>query len=138
MTPCLDCSVPAHGTRCPAHQGDRDRVRDVRRGTAQARGYDAAWQRLSARARRLQPWCSDCGSADDLSADHLPSAWQRHAAGRPIRLADVEVVCGTCNSRRDSSRPGTTRADHQGGDPSPGAPTPPPQAIFETHSGGAW
>ena len=70
-----------------------------------ARGYGSAWQRLSARARRLQPFCSDCGATDDLTADHSPEAWERVAAGLPVRLADVDVVCRGCNSRRGRARP---------------------------------
>ena len=58
LRPCLDCGEPTALTRRPEH-----------------RGYDAEWDRLSRRARRLQPWCSDCGSTEDLQADHLPSAW---------------------------------------------------------------
>jgi len=77
LRPCLDCGEPTALTRCPEH-----------------RGYDAEWDRLSRRARRLQPWCSDCGSTEDLQADHLPSAWERRAQRKPLRLKDIEVVCG--------------------------------------------
>ena len=69
-----------------------------------ARGYDTAWDKLSKRARRLQLCCVDCGSTEELQADHLPSAWQRQAAGKAIRLADIEVVCNLCNVCRGSSR----------------------------------
>jgi len=75
-------------------------VWDAVRGTAAARGYDGAWRKLSARVRRLQPWCGDCGhtgSADNpLSGEHL--RW-------PARtLADVEVLCRRCNSARGRRR----------------------------------
>mgnify|MGYP000662118958 CR=1 FL=1 len=86
--PCLDCGAPSASTRCSAH-----------------RGYDAAWDRLSRRARKVQPWCSDCGSTEDLQADHSPEAWARHAAGKRIRLRDVDVVCGPCNRERGPARP---------------------------------
>jgi 5-methylcytosine-specific restriction enzyme A len=62
---------------------------------------------LSRRARRLQPFCTDCGSTEDLQTDHTPEAWKRKAAGKPLRLADVEVVCGPCNRARGAAR-GTT------------------------------
>lgn len=96
--PCLGCGVPSVGSRCadcalrlkaerPYPSGKR-----LSNASASARGYDAAWQRLSKRARNLQPWCSDCGCPDDLTADHL--VW-------PARtLSDVEVVCRPCNSAR--------------------------------------
>jgi len=34
--------------------------------SAARRGYDATWQRLSRMAIALQPWCSSCGSKEDL------------------------------------------------------------------------
>lgn len=75
------------------------------RGSARDRGYDTAWDRLSRRARALSPFCEDCGSTENLTTDHKPSAWKRRAEGKTIRLVDVAVVCGPCNSRRGSSRP---------------------------------
>lgn len=59
---------------------------------------------MSKRARRLQPWCSDCGTVEDLSADHSVEAWARRAEGKAIRLQDIEVVCRSCNSRRGRAR----------------------------------
>lgn len=86
--PCLDCGQPTAGTRCPEH-----------------RGYDRRWRVLSERARKLQSWCSDCGSTEDLQTDHSPEAWARIAAGKPVRLRDVDVVCGPCNRERGQARP---------------------------------
>jgi hypothetical protein len=40
--------------------------------------------------------------------DHLPSAWERRAQRKPLRLKDIEVVCGECNRARGSSRPEST------------------------------
>lgn len=68
------------------------------------RGYNYAWEKLSKRARRLQPFCSDCNATDDLQADHTPEAWERHEAGLPIRLQDIDVVCGPCNRERGAAR----------------------------------
>ncbi|MCH9668949.1 MAG: hypothetical protein K0U76_03850 [Actinomycetia bacterium] len=105
LTACLDCGEPSTGPRCTEHTLDD-------KPTAHARGYDAAWTRLSKRARRLQPFCTDCGSTEDLQTDHTPEAWARKAAGKPIRLADVEVVCGPCNRARGAARGHTaTRGD---------------------------
>ncbi|BBX69588.1 hypothetical protein MPSYJ_30490 [Mycolicibacterium psychrotolerans] len=99
LRPCIECGEPADGPRCPEH------VRPSSpKASAALRGYDAAWQRLSAKARRLQPWCSDCGATADLQCDHRPEAWARKAAGKPIRLADVDVVCGPCNRARGAAR----------------------------------
>ena len=110
---CADCGTPwerEHSqSRCPechpppARTPARIAAED-RRGTRQSRGYGAAWSRLSRRARRLQPWCSDCGRPDELTADHSPRAWRRHALGLPIRLEDVDVVCRRCNAERGPAR----------------------------------
>src|SRR5699024_8126121 len=111
VKPCLSCGEPSPNTRCGDCTLTHD---DTRRGTARQRGYGTAWDKLSARARRIQPFCSDCGTPDDLTVDHLPIAWERQAAGKTIRLKDVDVVCVGCNNRRGSSRPGSERADTRG------------------------
>lgn len=116
MRPCLDCGELSEDSRCElcaptfsaasrrAYERDRDRA------TPKERGYGPEWQRLSARARRIQDFCTDCGGTEGLQADHLPSAHVKQAQGERLTLADVEVVCGPCNNRRGSSRPGTVRA----------------------------
>ena len=104
LKPCIQCGQPSDRTRCPDH-----RPKDTR--NHRARGYDAAWDRLTKRARRLQPFCSDCGATNDLQCDHTPQAWERKAGGQAIRLQDVDVVCGPCNRRRGAARPGATRGD---------------------------
>ncbi len=44
----------------------------------------------------MHPFCMDCGTHEDLTADHL--RW-------PARtLIDVEVVCRSCNSKRGALR----------------------------------
>jgi 5-methylcytosine-specific restriction protein A len=88
LRPCIGCGLPTPLTRCP-----------------ECRGYDHAWDRLSRRARRLQPFCSDCGATEDLQTDHTPEAWARKAAGKPIRLQDIDVVCQDCNIARGAARP---------------------------------
>ena len=96
---CIECGEPSDKSRCPQH-----RPKDTK-PTAATRGYDRTWRKLSERARRLQPWCGDCGSTEDLQCDHSPQAWQRKAERKRIRLTDVDVVCGTCNRAR-GSQPG--------------------------------
>lgn len=108
LRPCVVCGEPTGSTRCSAHTVSR------RKTNASARGYDTAWRKLSERARRLQPFCTDCGSTEDLQTDHSPQAWQRKAEGHAIRLADVEVVCGPCNRTRGAARgrtPSRTASD---------------------------
>jgi 5-methylcytosine-specific restriction enzyme A len=98
VKPCLDCGEPSDNTRCPEH-----RLPD-RKPSAASRGYDNRWTELSRRARKLQNFCTDCGAVEDLQLDHLPSAWERKAAGKTIRLQDTEVCCGECNRRRGAAR----------------------------------
>ena len=99
LRPCLDCGTPADGPRCDEHTVDT-------KASATDRGYDWAWAKLSRRARKLQPWCLDCGATEDLQADHSPEAWQRKESGKAIRLVDIDVVCGPCNRRRGAARGG--------------------------------
>lgn len=112
MKPCIVCGEPSTRSRCDEHQNAREnRPKDRSRGA----GYSHAWDQLSRRARRLQPFCSDCGTTEDLSCDHTPEAWRRHDAGLPIRLKDVEVVCIRCNIARGKARgEGVTRPDAEG------------------------
>lgn len=100
MTPllksCLECGELSDAAHCDEHRPRKSYLPKNRRDL----GYDAAWDKLSARARRIQPWCSDCGTTEDLTADHSPEAWQRKAEGLPIRLQDIDVVCRSDNAKR--------------------------------------
>lgn len=123
MTVCAGCGTPYdedHGQgNCPNCRPARDYYADdVRRGkgTPKQRGYDQAWRRLSERARRLQPFCSDCGRTSDLTADHSTEAWKRHEQGLPIRLEDIDVVCRTCNADRGAARGIDATDEHRHGD----------------------
>lgn len=124
MKPCLSCGEPSEETRCPDHQ------RPDERGTPAERGYDWTWQKLSKRARALQPWCSDCFTTDDLTTDHSPQAWARKAAGKAIRLRDVDVVCRSCNAKRGRAKPLET----QGTGPLESGSTPVGKAQSPLHT----
>lgn len=121
-TPCIDCGTPSPTTRCPEH------TKPDLRGTATQRGYDSTWAALSRRARRAQPFCTDCGARDDLTVDHSPEAWARKNAGLVIRLQDVDVCCRSCNSKRGRAKPRGERAQNQDVEP-------PVKADFPTHLG---
>lgn len=119
---CATCGALTDEARCATC---RPRKHEA---SASARGYDAAWHRLSVRARRLQPFCSDCGAVDDLTTDHSPEAWEARENGREITLDLVTVVCRPCNSRRGRARPhGTRPLDNDAG--------PPGKAKFESEIG---
>lgn len=130
VKPCIlpGCGEPTELSRCPEHRKD---TRDKR-----ARGYDWHWDQLSRRARRLQPFCTDCGSTEDLQGDHTPEAWRRHYAGRPIRLRDIAVVCGPCNRARGPARPGSPRDTQAGGgQPTASSPVGKAQSALHTRGG---
>ena len=116
--PCLTCGALSEQSRCDACTGRYNSMarRLYPKSSPRARGYNSRWDRLSRKARRLQPFCSDCGATKDLQADHSPEAWRRHEAGLPIRLRDIDVVCGACNRRRGAARgEGHRRADSGSG-----------------------
>lgn len=102
LKPCLDCGELTDGVRCDEHRTKRV----DRKISARLRGYDTAWTKLSLRARAMQPFCSVCGTGDDLTVDHSTTAWERHAARLPIRLSDVRVLCRSCNAKAGRARPG--------------------------------
>lgn len=97
LRPCVVCGEPTPQSRCDQHTIRRPK-------SPRDHGYDAAWDRLSKRARRLQPWCSGCGSTEDLTTDHLPEAWAAKEAGKTVTLAMVDVLCRACNTRRGAAR----------------------------------
>jgi 5-methylcytosine-specific restriction enzyme A len=125
--PCLTCGEPCAGPRCPQHTTDP-------KPGARARGYGAQWDRLSKRARRMQPWCSTCGATEGLQADHSVMAWHRVAMGLPVRLEDVDVLCGPWNRARGAARGhAVTRGDAPNGDRQD---PPPRQYLRYTPPGG--
>lgn len=123
LRPCLDCGEPSQGSRCPEHAGLE------RKATARERGYDARHDALSRRARRLQPFCTDCGTAEDLQLHHLPIAWERKAAGKVIRLVDVVVLCGEHNRDAGPARGGTPHPRRPGPALQPGTPLHTPRGY---------
>lgn len=131
LLPCLDCGRPSPASRCDEHTVDR---RPPKANT-KARGYDHVWRKLSERARRLQPWCSDCGTVEDLTTDHSPEAWKRKANGLPIRLADVDVVCRPCNGKRGPAR---ETAEARGDTPTGNAGDPHGEAETRSHTPGGY
>ena len=127
---CTACGELSDQARCPDH-----RPKD-QKAPAPARGYDNEWKRLSKRARRLQPFCEDCGSTADLQADHSPEAWEARAAGKPIKLSMVSVVCGKCNRDRGAARGLRTvhKPPTRGDAPSEPAGYPAGKAKFASHT----
>lgn len=131
LRPCINCGQPTTATRCDdCHKPNAPKIINARQA-----GYDAQWDKLSRRARQLQPFCEDCGTTDDLTTDHTPEAWQRKAAGKTIRLRDVAVVCRSCNAKRGQARPETIKSFVGGDQPRPHVMAEPaPQARGALHT----
>lgn len=129
LKPCLRCGEPSPGTYCSEHKPTNVSSKSKRAKTKRERGYNWHWDQLSRRARRLQPFCSDCGATDDLQADHSPEAWQRHEDGLAVRIQDVDVCCGPCNRARGAARGPLTR----GYAPTHGSPPPVDKAQSALH-----
>lgn len=108
LKPCLDCGELTPDSRCPEHDTRPPRA-------SRAAGYDTAWDKLSVRARTIQPWCSRCGVTSDLTCDHTPEAWARKAAGKTIRLEDVDVLCRVCQNLAGPARGPRARRGRAGG-----------------------
>ena len=96
--PCNRCGdVIPSGSHCTAC---RPPVPSARR-----RGYNTQHDKLSRRARALQPWCSRCGATEQLELDHAAETWERAAAGKTLTLADYRgVYCRDCNRLNGAAR----------------------------------
>jgi 5-methylcytosine-specific restriction protein A len=85
------------GGRCLDCRREKERAR----GTRTSRGYDNNWLRLSANAIAQHPYCSNCRSTEDLTADHIVP---KSKGGRNV-LSNVQVLCRSCNSgKREGDR----------------------------------
>lgn len=105
-----------HSGSCPECRPRDKGVKDKYvRGNRHARGYGYRWEKLSRRARRLQPFCSDCGRTDHLTADHSVAAWQAFEQGKPITLDMIDVVCRWCNADRGAARGVNASDEYRGG-----------------------
>lgn len=106
---CPDCGTvfERNGKQgsCDDCKPQRDhKLKNFNRPSPRESGYDYKWRKLSERARRISPFCEDCGATDDLTADHSVEAWRRKEQGKAIRLKDISVVCRRCNSERGAAR----------------------------------
>lgn len=102
IRPCLDCgSATRQGSRCPAcravhESARRGRYRDDRvRPTTRERGLGGSWPTIARAAIAAQPWCSFCGTTEDLTCDHIVP--RKHGG----EVSDgVQVLCRPCNGRK--------------------------------------
>ncbi|WP_268892839.1 HNH endonuclease [Tomitella fengzijianii] len=64
---------------------------------------------FSKRLRRLQPWCSKCGSVNDLTVDHIIPVV--HRPDLEFDVSNCDVLCRSCNGRKDALTRGDTPPD---------------------------
>ncbi len=96
---CITCGVPTRATRCEAHT--LPKYDPPGRPSRQARGYDAAWQRLSAQIRAARPWCEMCGSSQArLTVDHIVPM----SLGGDSNPANLRVLCLDCHNRYGATK----------------------------------
>jgi 5-methylcytosine-specific restriction protein A len=78
------------------------RSHDERRGTAAARGYDAAWRRFRRSFLAEHPLCADCGEQGIVAAaselHHVERV--RDNPARRLDPGNVIPLCHGCHSRR--------------------------------------
>lgn len=96
MTRCLDCGCRTTGSRCPTCRSRRDHARN-KQPAQQARLAITRQQRRRVYARDGYR-CIDCGTAEDLTLDHIvPLAVK---AKRHYRDDELVTRCRSCNSSR--------------------------------------
>lgn len=94
--PCLGCGELTNTSRCESCKKPKQNKTSFRE-----RGYDAKWDRLSAQARKQQPWCTYCGHTHDLTGDHrVPVTARPDWMHEPFNLV---VACRRCNSSKRAS-----------------------------------
>lgn len=95
MKPCIVCGEPSQDTRCAEHPKKRIREQSRDRVT---RANRAAWKNLSARLRKLQPWCLVPGCpSTDLTVDHIVPLSE---GGEPYAVDNLRVLCRRHNALR--------------------------------------
>lgn len=128
MVPCLTCgslsdSSKVRRGRCTGCYSEYVRNREASRVRAREDRLDrrgaanTAWKKLSAKARELQPWCSNCKRTKEqldalglrLEGEHTPEAWAATIAKKPVTLSMIDVLCGPCNRDAGPATPGSKR-----------------------------
>lgn len=95
-------SPPIH--RPPGWQPPAER--DKARGSAHARGYGRAWERLRAAVLAEEPLCRECAKAGRVTAaedvDHIVP----RARGGTDDRANLQPLCAPCHSTKTATEDG--------------------------------
>ena len=94
----------AAGTFRPVYLPEA-RERERERGSASARGYDRAWQRVRAAHVAREPLCRFCAAVGRVTAvaevDHIVPI--RVDPGRRLDPTNLRSLCKTCHSTHTAS-----------------------------------
>jgi len=102
--PCLDCGLlTTSGDRCDKHRKEAAARWKAKRGPSPY--LDPAWRRLSAKARKEQPWCTLCGATEDLTADHIVPLSKGGALLVPTHA--LRILCRRCHGKVTQHKRGT-------------------------------
>lgn len=97
LTVCIDCAALVRsGPRCEPCRRAKVSQRSATRGTRQAQGYGADYQRARAAVIAAQPYCAGCYTTERLTADHIVPLSQ----GGSNDVSNLRTYCLSCNSRR--------------------------------------
>jgi 5-methylcytosine-specific restriction endonuclease McrA len=89
----------AHDECRKTYEREKSRKRRARRGTTSQRGYGVQHQRLRKLAITQHPYCTDCGTTQDLTADHIVPL----SKGGTNTLDNYAVRCSTCNTSKGAA-----------------------------------
>lgn len=100
--PCLDCGcLIAKGSRCTQCQKPREAARAAAGRARRGKDWPAISRRLLASWRANGATCVDCGTPDDLTADHvIPTVY-----GSASKYGGYVPRCRSCNSRKATRIP---------------------------------
>ncbi|NKY35436.1 HNH endonuclease [Nocardia speluncae] len=94
--PCLVCGELSKESRCSEH-------RIVKTSNRVVKTDSTRWKKLSAKLRKLQPWCTECGATNDLCADHIIPVSERPEL--VYATENIQILCRRCNGRKSGSPP---------------------------------
>ena len=81
------CSICHHTVPSVGYAKHYDTCRQAKRGNL----YQGDWPRRSREQRQAVPFCEECGTTTDLTADHLNPA---------DRSSPLRTLCRRCNTSR--------------------------------------
>jgi 5-methylcytosine-specific restriction protein A len=93
------CATLVRGApRCPAHT----RARDLERGTAHQRGYDARWRAYRLRYLRENPLCVRCQDAGQVMPSTVVDHIQDHKGDEQLFWdpANHQALCAPHHNKR--------------------------------------